>query len=219
MAAPPRAAPAIIDNATVYRVFMIALSIARRTRCPRRALAIVLRSREGAQSKKFGRAAAIAFSYTMHTHRRTGRRCVSPRACGAGLKKETARVLDNRQSCDRHHIARQKRPLFLDGFDIFASAGLLGLVNPAAALGDEALGKRGEGCRASPLLRRGRTVQTLANVYEDRAAEYSRAAQQTDDPVLRRLLLMLASQWELAGQQEAKSKDAPTSLASTQPQL
>jgi hypothetical protein len=27
------------------------------------------------------------------------------------------------------------------------------LVNPAAALGDEALGKRGEGCRASPLLR------------------------------------------------------------------
>ena len=92
------------------------------------------------------------------------------------------------------------------------------LVNPAAALGDEALGKRGEGCRASPLLRRGRTVQTLANVYEDRAAEYSRAAQQTDDPVFCRLLLMLASQWELAGQQEAKSKDAPTSLASTQPQ-
>ena len=61
-------------------------------------------------------------------------------------------------------------------------------------------------------------MQTLANVYEDRAAEYSRAAQQTDDPVFRRLLLMLASQWELAGQQEAKSKDAPTSLASTQPQ-
>ena len=151
----------------------------------------------------------------MDTHRRTGRRCVSPRACGAGLKKETARVLDNRQSCDRHHISRQKRPLFFDGFDIFASAGLLGLVNPAAALGDEALGKRGEGCRASPLLRRGRTVQTLANVYEDRAAEYSRAAQQTDDPVFRRLLLMLALQWKLAGQQEAKSKDALASLAST----
>jgi hypothetical protein len=90
------------------------------------------------------------------------------------------------------------------------------LVNPAAALGDEALGKRG-GCRASPLLR-GRTVQTLAKVYEDRAAECSRAAQQTDDPVFRRLLLMLASQWKLAAQEEAKSKDAPTSLASTQPQ-
>jgi len=61
-------------------------------------------------------------------------------------------------------------------------------------------------------------VQTLAKVYEDRAAECSRAAQQTDDPVFRRLLLMLASQWKLAAQQEAKSKDAPTSLASTQPQ-
>ena len=91
------------------------------------------------------------------------------------------------------------------------------LVNPAAALGDEALGKRGEGCRASPLLRRGRTMQTLAKDYEDRAAECSRSAQQTDDPVFRRLLLMLASQWKLAAQEEA-SKDAPTSLASTQPQ-
>jgi hypothetical protein len=89
-------------------------------------------------------------------------------------------------------------------------------MNPAAALGDEALGKRGEGC--SPLLGRGRTVQTLAKVYEDRAAECSRAAQQTDDPVFRRLLLMLASQWKLAAQEEAKSEDAPTSLASTQPQ-
>jgi len=76
-------------------------------------------------------------------------------------------------------------------------------VNPAAALEDEALGKRGEGCWASRLLRRGRTVQTLAKVYEDRAAECSRAAQQTDDPVFRRLLLMLASQWKLAAQEEA----------------
>src|SRR5262249_19389284 len=50
------------------------------------------------------------------------------------------------------------------------------LLNPAAALEDEALGKRGEGCRASPLLRRGRTVQTLAKAYEDRAAECSRVA-------------------------------------------
>jgi hypothetical protein len=62
-------------------------------------------------------------------------------------------------------------------------------------------------------------MQTLAKVYEDRAAECSSSAQQTDDPVFRRLLLMLASQWKLAAQQEAKSKDAPTSLASTQPQL
>ena len=61
-------------------------------------------------------------------------------------------------------------------------------------------------------------MQILAKVYEDRAAECSRAAQQTDDPVFRRLLLMLASQWKLAAQEEAKSKAAPTSLASTQPQ-
>jgi len=62
-------------------------------------------------------------------------------------------------------------------------------------------------------------VQTLAKVYEDRADEFSRrAAQQTDDPVFCRLLLMLALQWKLAAQGEAKSKDAPTSLASTQPQ-
>ena len=58
-------------------------------------------------------------------------------------------------------------------------------------------------------------MQTLAKDYEDRAAECSRSAQQTDDPVFCRLLLMLALQWKLAGQQEAKSKDALTSLAST----
>ena len=61
-------------------------------------------------------------------------------------------------------------------------------------------------------------MQTLAKAYEDRAAECSSSAQQTDDPVFSRLLLMLALQWKLAAQQEAKSKDAPTSLASTQPQ-
>ena len=110
----------------------------------------------------------------------------------------------------------------MGGMSCFFPASLLlfltTLVNPAAALGDKALGKRGEGCRASLLLRRGRTVQTLAKAYEDRAAECSSSAQQTDDPVFSRLLLMLALQWKLAAQQEAKSKDAPTSLASTQPQ-
>jgi hypothetical protein len=35
-------------------------------------------------------------------------------------------------------------------------------------------------------------VQTLAKVYEDRAEDYTRAAERTDDPVFRRLLLMLA---------------------------
>ena len=44
---------------------------------------------------------------------------------------------------------------------------------------------------------------TLAQVYEDRAAGYTRAAEQTDDPVFRNLLLTLALQWRLAAQQEA----------------
>ena len=42
---------------------MIALSIARRTPASESALEIMLRSCEGAQSKKFRLAAAIAFSY------------------------------------------------------------------------------------------------------------------------------------------------------------
>jgi hypothetical protein len=59
-------------------------------------------------------------------------------------------------------------------------------------------------------------MQTPAKVYEDRAENYTRAAERTDDPVFRRLLLMLALQWkQLAAQEEAKSKDTPTSLAST----
>jgi hypothetical protein len=37
-------------------------------------------------------------------------------------------------------------------------------------------------------------VQILAKVYEDRAEDYTRAAERTDDPVFRRLLLMLALQ-------------------------
>ena len=92
------------------------------------------------------------------------------------------------------------------------------LSEPCGSARRRSIGKRGEGCRASPLLRRDRTVQTLAKVYEDRADEFSRAAEQTDDPVFCRLLLMLALQWKLAAQGEAKSKDAPTSLESTQPQ-
>jgi hypothetical protein len=53
-------------------------------------------------------------------------------------------------------------------------------------------------------------VQTLAKVYEDRAEDYTRAAERTDDPVFRRLLLMLALQWkQLAAQEEAKSKNMP----------
>jgi hypothetical protein len=48
-------------------------------------------------------------------------------------------------------------------------------------------------------------MQTLAKVYEDRAENYTRAAERTDDPVFRRLLLMLALQWKQAAQEAAKS--------------
>src|SRR5262249_36603356 len=37
--------------------------------------------------------------------------------------------------------------------------------------------------------------QTLAKVYEERAEDCARAADGTDDPLFRRLLLMLAAQW------------------------
>ena len=58
-------------------------------------------------------------------------------------------------------------------------------------------------------------VQTLAKAYEDRAEDYTRAAERTDDPVFRRLLLMLALQWKQAAQEEAKSKNAPTTRVSS----
>jgi hypothetical protein len=55
-------------------------------------------------------------------------------------------------------------------------------------------------------------VQTRAKVYEDRAAEYSRAAQQTDDPVFRGMLISLALQWRLAAREEVAKQ-------STQPKI
>jgi len=51
-------------------------------------------------------------------------------------------------------------------------------------------------------------LPTLARVYEDRAADYTRVAEQTDDPVFRNLLLTLALQWKLAAQQEAATQSA-----------
>jgi hypothetical protein len=48
----------------------------------------------------------------------------------------------------------------------------------------------------------------LAKVYEARAEDYTRAAEQTDDPVFSRMLLTLALQFTLAAQEEgAKSKN------------
>jgi hypothetical protein len=50
-------------------------------------------------------------------------------------------------------------------------------------------------------------VNSLAKVYEARVEDYTRAAEQTDDQVFRRMLLTLALQFTLAAQEEgAKSK-------------
>ena len=53
-------------------------------------------------------------------------------------------------------------------------------------------------------------MPTLAQVYEDHAADCTRAAEQTDDPVFRKMLLNLALQWGLAAREEA-------AMQSTQP--
>ena len=47
-------------------------------------------------------------------------------------------------------------------------------------------------------------MQTLAEVYEDRAEDYTRAAERTDDRTFRNMLLMLALQWTLAAQEASK---------------
>ena len=49
-------------------------------------------------------------------------------------------------------------------------------------------------------------MQTLAEVYEDRAQDYTRAAERTDDRVFRNMLLLLALQWRLAAQEEASKQ-------------
>jgi hypothetical protein len=80
-------------------------------------------------------------------------------------------------------------------------------VNPTASLGDEALGVAVtnvglHGAETS----RAVAVPTLAKVYEDRAEDCTRAAEQTDDPVFCKMLLMLALQWKLAAQEEASKQ-------------
>jgi hypothetical protein len=51
-----------------------------------------------------------------------------------------------------------------------------------------------------------RAVRTLAQVYEDHAEDCTRAAERTDDPVFRKMLLMLALQWRLAAQEEVSKQ-------------
>jgi hypothetical protein len=58
-----------------------------------------------------------------------------------------------------------------------------------------------------------RPVPTLAQDYERRADDYSRAAEQTDDPVFRKMLLALALQWTLAAQEEAARQPAEPKTA------
>ena len=53
-----------------------------------------------------------------------------------------------------------------------------------------------------------RAVPTLAQVYEDHAADFTRAAEQTDDPVFRNMLLTLALQWRLAAREETACPEA-----------
>jgi hypothetical protein len=56
-------------------------------------------------------------------------------------------------------------------------------------------------------------VPTLAQVYEDHAADCARAAEQTDDPVFRKMLLTLALQWRLAAREEAAMQSSQPKTA------
>jgi len=68
---------------------MITLPLAQRTPASgARALEIMLRSREGAQSTKFGRAPAIAFSYNCGTHIDEPGDVVFRHACKLGFESE-----------------------------------------------------------------------------------------------------------------------------------
>jgi hypothetical protein len=49
-------------------------------------------------------------------------------------------------------------------------------------------------------------VPTLAQEYKRRAETYARAAEQTEDPVFRNMLLALELQWKQAAQEEAASQ-------------
>jgi hypothetical protein len=53
-------------------------------------------------------------------------------------------------------------------------------------------------------------VPTQAQIYEDHAAAFTRAAEQCDDPVFRDMLISLALQWKVAAREEvAKQPTQP----------
>jgi hypothetical protein len=62
-------------------------------------------------------------------------------------------------------------------------------------------------------LRASRAVPSLAQAYERHAEDYTRAAEQTDDPVYRKMLLTLALQWRLAAQEEATKQSTEPKTA------
>jgi hypothetical protein len=49
-------------------------------------------------------------------------------------------------------------------------------------------------------------ITALKELYEHHAEDCTRAAERTDDPVFRKMLLMLALQWRLAAQEEASKQ-------------
>jgi hypothetical protein len=77
------------------------------------------------------------------------------------------------------------------------------------------MGCCGEACRASFALRTSRAVASLGQVYERHADDYTRAAEQTDDPVFRNMLLALALQWRQAAQEEAAKQSTEPKSATT----
>jgi hypothetical protein len=79
------------------------------------------------------------------------------------------------------------------------------------------MGCCGEACRASFALRTSRAVASLGQVYECHADDYTRAAEQTDDPVFRNMLLALALQWRQAAQEEAAKQSTEPKSADHAP--
>ena len=58
------------------------------------------------------------------------------------------------------------------------------------------------------MLDRGYAMGSQTKLYESRAEDCTRAAEQTDDVPFRRMLLLLALQWKLAAQEAGRSQNA-----------
>ena len=58
------------------------------------------------------------------------------------------------------------------------------------------------------MLDRGYAMASQMKLYESRAEDCTRAAEQTNDVAFRKMLLLLALQWKLAAQEARKSQNA-----------